>query len=58
MKAKRIWIATHPKNSSIQEIRTSEPNEYGEYLCYDYGQPDPEHVECEYVEYICIPIED
>jgi len=58
MKAKRIWIATHPENSSIQEIKTREPDTDGEYLFYDYGQPNPEGVDCEYVEYICIPIED
>lgn len=58
MKAKKIWIATHPENPHIQEVSLSEPTAPYCYLTYDSGlYAVPPTEQCEWVEYVCIPIE-
>jgi len=54
MKAKKIWIATHPEEPDNVEVRFSEPHD-GEMIYPN--QHDHDAAYCEFKEYVAFEVE-
>jgi hypothetical protein len=54
MNAFKIWIATHPDEADNREVSLIEPRG-GEGL---YSEITGEHVYVDWVEHVCIPIQE
>lgn len=55
MKAKKIWIATHPKEPANFEVSMSEPEYSQVWINTDCRSHDDEY--CKYIEYVLIEVE-
>lgn len=56
MKAKIIWIAVHPQDSTCTDVQLEEPHENGVFLQPYIGGVHEEYIL--YKRYACIEIED
>ena len=56
MNAFKIWIATHPNETHIQEFSITEPSDHSVMLYSINVEGDEEWVR--WVEHICIPIQE
>tara|TARA_R110000744_G_scaffold379382_2_gene497252 strand:+ start:996 stop:1175 length:180 start_codon:yes stop_codon:yes gene_type:complete len=57
MKAKKIWIATHPTQLENVEVRTTEPSYTDKEVYIDSYLHTEEGSYCEFKEYILIEVD-